>query len=78
MMQLHFENPLARPFLKNGRALRPIQREPNLFLRIALRQLPRRAAKANKKADAVECLEAFDRAGILVDGSPDSSGLPFS
>ena len=48
------------------------------LLHLALRRRASLAAKGKKKADAVECTKAFHRVGILVAGSPDSAGLPFS
>jgi hypothetical protein len=33
---------------------------------------------SEKKADVVECPEAFDHVGLLVNWSPGTAGLPFS
>lgn len=36
-----------------------------------------KSATENKKADAVERPEAFDRVGLLANGSPGTAELPF-
>ena len=39
---------------------------------------PGSVLRAQKKADTMERPQAFDRAGLLVNGPPDAAGLPFS
>ena len=40
-------------------------------------RLHQRAAKATKKAEVLEYLEAFEHVGLLFNGSPGMAELPF-